>query len=237
MHILRPIADGAAAGATSTGFADSNKTACNASDEDTSLSLAACGTMTRSANLASWPMISDSSPVTTAKLAVGELASACPSVTARPCWASSLVTRSRREFARSLFVPTCSTARCPAHVRAVNAATEQTASAVLVACSGSRILRIDTPRGVSADMLKQVPPLRRHIGQKVAGRLLGVCTGTPYQPGNSIVVKVHPGSAAVAQGVELAGAPLNDGEAVSIRYQQIMLLFRDDLQHLWPPRQ
>src|ERR1700750_1939115 len=115
-------------------------------------------------------------------------------------------------------------------MRAVSAAVEQTDSAVFAVCSGSRILRIATPRGVSADMLKQISPLRGNIGQKAARRSLGICARALYQPGYGIVIKTHADSAAVAQGVELAGTPLDHGEAVSIGYQQIMLLLSDDLQ-------
>ena len=65
-----PIVAGGVRGAIITGRPELNRTACSASDDDTSSPASGCGTTVRSASRACWATVLSSRPVTEAKLAV-----------------------------------------------------------------------------------------------------------------------------------------------------------------------
>jgi hypothetical protein len=88
----------------------------------------------------------------------------------------------------------------------------------------------DTP-SASSDELEQISPLRGNFNQTAPRIPLGIRAGLAYQLGDCFIVKVKSASNAGAQRVESPSTPFNDRKALTVRYEQIMLLLGDDSQH------
>src|SRR5690348_10032085 len=99
--------------------------------------------------------------------------------------------------------------------------------------SGGGAVPADRP-SASSDVLEQLSPLRSNINKTALCILFGIRTRPAYQLGGGLIVKIESVSNAGAQRVEFPSTPFDNGKALTVGYEQIMLLLGNHLHQCHP---